>query len=178
MNDAGKNRVRIGRARPKMAEKENGMEQNKTEQNVQQETALAVSPAVDDSGITAQLTSRKQVFCSVQADTAKGKTVMFKAMNNPDFRIADMINQTISVKDVYAEMIEITHEETGEIETAPRIVLIDADGKGYQAVSSGIFGALKKLIAVFGAPTWETPIKLKILQIERKGKRILSFDVV
>ena len=144
----------------------------------EQETALAVSPQIDETGITAMLTSRKQIFCSVSGESAAEKAVMFKAMNNPDFRISEKINAVIEIKDIFAEMIEIVHKETGEIEVAPRVVMIDSAGRGYQAVSSGIFGALKKLIAVFGPPTWETPIKIKILQIERKGKRILTFDVV
>ena len=144
----------------------------------QQETGLAVSATVDETGITAQLTSKKQIFSSIKGSTLAEKTALFRAMNNPDHRISDMINQVISVKDVFAEMIEIAHEETGELEVVPRVVLIDEEGKSYQSVSNGIFGAMKKLIAVFGAPTWETPIKIKIVQINnKKDRRILTFDI-
>lgn len=158
-------------------DEQNRTEQPKTEQK--QETGLTVSATVDETGITAQLTSRKQIFCSVSGGTAAEKAILFKAMNNPEKRIADCINQVINAKDVVAEMIEIAHQETGEFEIVPRIVIIDDKGVGYQAVSTGIFSAMKKLIAVYGPPTWQDPIKLKILQISRsKDRKILTFDVV
>lgn len=116
-------------------------------------------------------------FCSYKAETPEEKAKLFEIMNNPEKRLSDCINQTILVKDLFAELVDCTNEETGEVTKAPRIVLIDKNGIGYQCVSAGVFGALKKLMSVYGIPTWESPIPLKIKQIKNGKKSLLTFSV-
>ena len=76
------------------------------------------------------------------------------------------------------EVVNCTNEETGEITTCPRIVIIDKDNKSYQAVSIGIYSALKKVIQVFGAPTWTTPVALEVKQITKGNRKMLTLNVV
>lgn len=137
------------------------------------------APAVfmDDDKFIADLTTRKTSYCSMAAETAEDKAKLFAAMNNPEKRLGDCINQTIYAKDLYCEVVDCMNRETGEVNSAPRIVIIDKDGIGYQAVSLGVYGAIKKLISVFGAPTWETPIPLTVKQITRGTNKMLTFDV-
>ena len=99
-------------------------------------------------------------------------------MNNPDKRIKDCINEVVKVKNVFVEVVKCTNQETGEVSTATRIVLIDENGIGYQCVSLGIFSALKKLFAVYGEPTtWTKPIPIKIKQISKGVKNLLTLNV-
>ena len=135
---------------------------------------------VSDEGanMIADLTTARSSFCSLEAETPKQKAVLFAAMNNPEKRIGDCINEIIEITDVYAEFVDCTNRETGEIESVPRTVLIDKNGVGYQAVSKGIFGATKKLFQVYGMPTWETPVKIKINQITKGERKMLSFTVM
>ena len=127
--------------------------------------------------IAVDLTSAQTQFCSMTASTAEEKAKLFNAMNNPEKRIGDCINMTIRAKDLYVEVVNCTNEETGEVTACPRIVIIDDKGVGYQAVSVGIFSALKKVIQVFGAPTWETPVKLKVQQITKGSRKMLTLNV-
>ena len=132
----------------------------------------------------------KGSFYSMKCETIEEKKSVFNAINNPDFRISDYINKTINVKDVMVEMVEleqtdetnkpIIDESTGEIQmtTAPRIVLIDDKGKSYQCVSIGIFSALKKIMKLFGYPTWETPLKLSIKQITKGKRSMLTIEML
>ena len=99
-------------------------------------------------------------------------------MNNPDRRIADCINMTIKAKDVYIEVVNCTNTETGEVTACPRIVIIDDKGVAYQAVSVGIYSALKKVVQVYGAPTWEKPIPLMVKQITKGERKMLTLNVV
>ena len=117
------------------------------------------------------------MFCSIQGGTHESKVAVFNASNNPDHKVGDYINKVIVVKDVLAELIEVTNEETGEVEVTPRVVLIDMDGKSYQAVSKGIFNALKKAIAIFGAPTWDEGLPCLIKQVSVGKGSMLTFDV-
>ena len=99
-----------------------------------------------------------QAVCSIDAVDPETKAIVFNAANNPDHKVKDFVNKTIKVKDVYAEIIEIASEETGEITKVPRIVLIDAD------VSVGMYSAIRKLVAIYGAPTWEPPLTVTVKQ--------------
>lgn len=134
---------------------------------------------VTDDGIAGQLLSRSASFCSIAVKSRADQAAIYNAMANPDERIAKMINKQIAIKDVYAETVEITNEATGEINSVPRVVLIDADGKSYAAASTGIFNAVKRLFQTFGAPTWSPPVVVEIQQIDRGvDKKILTLKVV
>lgn len=119
----------------------------------------------------------EEFYCSFNAETPEEKAQLFEIMNNPAERLADNINKTIYVKDVYCEMVDCLNEETGEVTKAPRVVLIDKNNVGYQAVSMGIFSAVKKLFMIYGLPTWEQPIPIEIKQIKKGKKSILTFNI-
>lgn len=116
-------------------------------------------------------------FCSVNAETMEEKALVFNAANNPQHKISDYINKKIMVRDVYAETLELVNKETGEVDKAPRIVLIDANGEAYECVSVGMFSALKKLIATFGEPTWEKPIPVVVKQEKVANGSMLTLSV-
>lgn len=131
----------------------------------------------ENKGFIADLTSAKTTFCSLSADTREEKANLFKAMNNPEKRLGDCINMVIMAKDIYCEVVDCLNQQTGEVTQCPRIVIIDDKGIGYQAVSIGIYSALKKIIQVFGSPTWNEPIPLEIKQITKGDRKLLTFDV-
>nr|DAT89021.1 MAG TPA: Single stranded DNA binding protein [Caudoviricetes sp.] len=114
-------------------------------------------------------------FCSMKAVTKEDKARLFNIMNSPSERIADHINETIELKDIFMQTISTTNRITGEVQKSIRIVLIDVNGKGYQAVSNGIYSAVKTLCMIYGQPTWEEPIKIKFTQVNKNDRRILSF---
>ena len=141
------------------------------------ESSTAVMTMDDNKNFVADLTSRQTTFCSLKANTLKERAMLFKAMNNPANRIGDCINMTINAKDLFCEVVNCVNQQTGEVQSCPRIVIIDDKGVGYQAVSLGVFSAIKKIIQVFGAPTWETPLPLVVKQITKGEKKLLTFDV-
>lgn len=133
----------------------------------------------EDERMIVDLTERTTTYCSLVPATEDEKLTLYNAMNNPDKRLADCINEKISVKDVFVEVVKCTNRETGVKESCPRIVLIDENGVGYQCVSIGIFSALKKLFGVFGEPsTWKNPVTVKVKQISKGERKMLTLDVV
>lgn len=147
-----------------------------------QETAVVARTGntFSDEGfnVMVDMTTAKTQFCSMVADTDKARAQLFNAMNNPDERLADCINKQINMKDLYVEVVNCTNEETGETTACPRIVIIDDKNKSYQAVSIGIYSALKKIIQVFGAPTWTTPVPIEVKQITKGNRKMLTLNVV
>lgn len=130
-----------------------------------------------EQNLQQNLTESSDSFCSLKAETPEEKATLFRIMNSPEKRISDCINQTILVKDVYCEVVQVTNKETREVNTCPRVVLVDKDGIGYQSVSFGIYGSLKKLFQVYGVPTWEEPVPVKVIQISREKNKILALTI-
>lgn len=127
--------------------------------------------------VAVDMTTAQMQYTSMQASTREEKAAMFNAMNNPDKRLADCINMQIRAKDLYIEIVNCTNEETGEVTACPRIVIIDEEGVSYQCVSVGIYSALKKVIQVFGAPTWDEPVTLEVKQITKGQRKMLTLNV-
>ena len=117
------------------------------------------------------------IYCSANGGTAEEKKKVFNALNNPKYKVQDFINKKIKIKDVLIEAIDIVDDETGEIDTCPRVVLIDEKVEGYQAVSMGIYGAIKNLKQVFGAPTWEPALECEVKQVQVKNGSMLTLEV-
>lgn len=103
-----------------------------------------------------------KAVCSVKAEDAASKAIVFNAATNPDYKVKSCINKKIRVKDLYAESIEVVNEETGEIVNVPRMVLIDDEGASYECMSVGMFSAIRKLVAVYGEPTWDPPLEVTV----------------
>lgn len=117
-------------------------------------------------------------FCSIVNDgTRENASKFYNAMNNPEFRVADFINKVIRVKDVLVEIRDLINEETGEVDRVPRVVLIDDEGKGYQATSKGIYGAVKNAYIAFGSAPWDEPLEFTIKQRPTKNGSMLTADI-
>ncbi len=155
---------------------------NETPINETISNETAVVPAGNDNNdIVANFsTAAPSMFCSFVPKTDDDRAALYNAMNSPDVRIADHIGQVINVRDIIVEPVEIVDEKTGEIRKSPRVILIDTDGHTYSAVSYGIYNALRRLCdpALFGMPTWENGVKVRVKQIARGSSRIFTLDVV
>lgn len=128
-----------------------------------------------------ELTEKKVTqYVSFDPKTKEEKKILFKAMNNPEKHLKDCINMKVKIQNVYCEVVEMTDDETGHVQVAPRIVLIDDKGVGYQCVSLGVYGAVKKLFQIMGTPdTWEEPVEVMVKQVNRGvDKNILTFELV
>lgn len=148
--------------------------------NTQAEGNATLTVMEEDERFIMDLTAeRKTQFCSMIPKNEDEEVVLFNAMNNPQKRIGDCINMTINVKHVFCEAVTCVNRETGESNLCPRTVLIDTDGVGYQAVSLGVFSALKKIFAIKGTPaTWKKPVKLQVVQITKGDRKLLTFNMV
>ena len=117
-------------------------------------------------------------YVSFRPITYPEKARLYRAMTNPDYKISDCINQVICLIDVFVEWVEMLDRASGEIAVVPRCVLFDADGKTYVATSRGIANSLERLSMVYGMPHWDTPISVKIRQVQNGERRFYSLDVV
>lgn len=133
--------------------------------------------AITAQNITTQQAGTMATSIKADPNDRESSAKLFNAMNNPGERIANHINETISVTDYLIEMTEVASDETGEIVTVPRVVFLDSKGTAYQAVSVGMANVLKKLVMVCGDAPWKPALKLKIKQQSTKRGSMLTADL-
>ena len=140
-----------------------------TDDNNGEAELLLAGGRFDNLNLAADLTSLTSSYCSMVAADNKAKVTLYNACNQPE-KLSAHINEQIKVQHVYIEIIQVISKVTGEVTKAPRIVLIGHDGKGYQAVSVGIYNAVKQMLLMFGDPaTWSAPHTVKVVNIPLEG---------
>lgn len=156
------------------------------EKFTQEEETYALSEIADDSArtgfaiadIRADITTKNASYCSMTATDHKTKCALFNAIGKPQ-KIADMINKTIRLAHIYIEAINIIDQNTGELVTVPRIVLIDDHANGYQGISTGLYESVKRIVSMFGEPSeWKQPLKVQVMQIRTKRGITYNLEAV
>lgn len=135
---------------------------------------LAAVGAFDKLNIAKDICSGGKGWCSMTAADDEAKITLYNACTNPQ-KLSDMINKRIKMIHVYAEIIQCAHvdeDRDGEttLVSCPRVIIIDEQGKGYQAVSVGVYNAIKRIIAMFGMPeTWDKPHTVEVQHVNLKN---------
>ena len=120
-------------------------------------------------------------FCSIPNDgTRKSAVAIYNAINNKGESLDDHKGEIIEAVNVAAHPVTLTDENTGEIVEALRVVIIDKNGKNYDAVSQGIASSLQKIFGIVGMPPWnDEPLKIKVVeQKTRKGFKTNTIELV
>lgn len=129
------------------------------------------------SGASNVLSLEGANFCSLAMDSAEAKASLFNAMVSPDHRLSDYFNQAIKVVDVIVEVVPMLDKATGEYRDCPRVIFFDEEGATYQAVSFGVYNALKRLFMIYGKPHWDSPIPIVPKQITNKDRKITTLVI-
>jgi len=117
-------------------------------------------------------------FCSKVVEKEEEKKELFNALETCDALLNDCVGQEINIKDIYVEEREIV-DETGEVKKKYRTILFDANGQTYATGSYGIYNIIKKLIVIYGMPTWNDGIKVKVAKRPiGNGKTTLTLTLV
>lgn len=104
--------------------------------------------------------------------TMDGKMALYNAMQTAD-KVDEHLNEPLHVTNVLAQAIEVTNQETGEINTSTRVV-VHAEEGDFAAASPTLAHAFGNLFAIFGTPdTWSSPLALKV--VEKKSRRGYKF---
>lgn len=129
--------------------------------------------------LSKDLTSSAAAYCSLIAADDQSRITLYNACSSPK-QLSDMINKQIKLLHVYVEVIQVISEQSGERVNVPRVVLIDDHGVGYQAVSIGIYNAVKRLLQTFGDPTtWSKAHTVEVQNVSLKnGQHTFSLLLV
>lgn len=109
----------------------------------------------------------KELYCSLPADTVEDKKAIFKVLGSADYKVADTLGTTINLRNVLVQKYEKVNQETGEVETKYRTILIDENGTTYASASKGLFTSCKRLFALMGLPeNWTEPLPIKVEEVK------------
>lgn len=124
--------------------------------------------------------SNTQFFCSIPNDGTRASQVkVYNAINNKGDSLDDHKGETLEIVDVACHPVTLLDENTGEVVNALRVILVDKNGKNYDAVSQGIVSSLQKVFAIVGQPSYDPPLKLKVVeQKTRKGFKTNTIELV
>lgn len=120
--------------------------------------------------IRADLTNRRASYCSMEASDMRSKAMLYNAVSSPE-KIKMMIGKQIKLAHIYIDTVTLHDQKSGELITAPRVVLIDDKAQSWQSVSIGMYESVKKLIQMFGDPSdWAKPLTVEIVLVDLKNR--------
>jgi len=119
-------------------------------------------------------------FCSIPADGSRQSAIrIYNAINNKGESLDDQQGKILEIVNVAAHPVTLVDETTGEVNEALRTILIDKDGKNFDAVSQGVASSLQKIFAIVGPAPFDPPLKLKVVQQKtRKGYKVNTIELV
>jgi len=133
-------------------------------------TDIVVSGTVLSNEIANLSKGQLGLFSTITGDSFAAKASLLNALSNSE-PVSENLRATIRLANVVIESVDMADEATGEIKAQPRIVLIDADGKSFHAISGPAYRDVKRILAVMGHPnTWPEPLPIHITQ-EGTGTR-------
>lgn len=140
---------------------------------------LATTPATNDMATNDTMSAfMGGIFSSVQAETQEEKLDLYAAISDCE-DLKKQVNKVLMIENIIIQQVELENEETGELEQANRIVLIDDDGKAYGCTSTGVETAIRNLIAVVGSAPWDPAIPLTpVMKQGRNGWEFMTLQYV
>lgn len=122
-------------------------------------------------------------FTTLDLNNEDNKIKLYNSLQSCDVKLIDIKNQVIEVSDIYIKRTNvqdkdendnpIINEVTGEVKTKGHFlsILYGSDGTSYVSSAYGIYNSLVTITSIFGMPSNEKPIKLKVAGKQmRNGK--------
>jgi len=145
------------------------------------ETGQDITVAASDvaAQIDALNTTGAGLFSTITGDSVEDRKAVFNAITDPE-PISDNLGKTINLAHVVAQRVEVADTETGSVEAAARVILIDADGTAYAGLSDGLLRSMHNLFGIIGKPgeSEAYPLPVKIVEAKsRKGFRFFTMKL-
>ena len=120
-----------------------------------------------------------QIRAFIDTSTKAGQMALFTAIDSAE-PLAEHLDETMNVKSIVSQRVQVTNEDTGEIRQATRTVFVLDDNRAVSTMSDSIAASVNTLMSIFGTPdTWDAPIGIVISEKRsRKGRRFYSLTPV
>lgn len=142
-----------------------------------------VAEAIQSSGTTDVVVAIQglnnpgnRFYSSIKSENFADKLKIAAALTT-SIPIDENLNKEIKLVNFIVQPVDLVNEKTNEINTAPRVVMIDADGTAYHATSIGLLSSLENIVSVLGEPSsWPAPVSIQV--VKQKGNKGFSFFTI
>ena len=120
-----------------------------------------------------------QIRAFIDTSTKAGQMALFTAIDNAE-PLAEHLDETMNVKSIVSQRVQVTNEDTGEVRPATRTIFVLDDNTAVSTMSDSIASSVNTLMSIFGTPDkWEAPIGIVISEKRsRKGRRFYSLTPI
>lgn len=162
---------------------------------------MAEVTAKDDAAIEAETLDSATEEAVVFSGGATNVVAAIQGLNNPDSAfyssikggdfaskkavaaaltsstpIDEILGETIDLVNIIVQPVDLA-DDSGNVNTAPRVILIDSKGVAFHATSVGLLSAIRNLFATIGEPeTWPEAVPVKVVQ--QKGRNGFKFFTI
>lgn len=136
-----------------------------------QNTTVAV---VEETGeIVAAQSGEFRDLSTIEGSDWDTRVAVYEATQAAE-SLGSQLNKSIFLKNIIVQTVILTNEDTGVKEAAPRVTLVDKDGKAYVATSKGVYNSALALLDMLGHPsTW--PVDSFEVHVVQQGKAPRAF---
>lgn len=109
-----------------------------------------------DNGIAAAIAGLQSgndadIWTTFTGEDFETRLSIFDAVSNST-PVAEKINTPITLANIIVQRVELTNEQTGEVQSQPRITFVDKDGNAYNVTSPVVLRDVRTLFALAGKP--------------------------
>lgn len=126
--------------------------------------------------------NNQKIYSSIKASSVEEKKKLYNALEKCDALLNDIVGSEINIKDFYVEERIVTEDDEDGNEKSVvkyRTILFDTEGKSYATGSYGVYNALRRIVMVYGTPTWTEGVLVKVEKKSIKnGKTQLTLVLV
>lgn len=124
-----------------------------------------VRAAVDiDAAIASLNDGTAGGYSSIKGNDFTSRMAIAGALTSSE-PIDDHKGETINLANIIIQTVDIPDPRTGETNRAPRVTLINDEGKAFHATSTGLLGSVKTILSVLGEPhTWPKSVPVKVVE--------------
>lgn len=139
------------------------------------EEGIVVSATDVTAAIAGLNTPNSSFYSSIKGGDFAAKKKVAAALTS-SAPIDEHLGDVIQLVNVIVMPVDLANDK-GEVNTAPRVILIDADGNAYHATSVGLLSAIRNLLGTLGEPEeWPEPVAVKVVQ--QKGRNGFKFFTI
>lgn len=132
------------------------------------------------------LNGNKEVYHTLDLQTKDDKIKLYNSLQQCDILLNDIKNTVIEIEGAYIESKILEerdekgelkyNEKTGEVinKRHYRIILFGTDGKTYVSSATGVYNSIIQIINIFGKPSKDNKIKVKISEKSVKNSQFKS----
>lgn len=119
------------------------------------------------------------VWVPFTPESREDLATLYNALSSKGEKLGDYVGNILEVSNIVVQGCKFTDEETGEVTSGSRLILVGPEGQIYKSTSRGMLRAAVQLVEMFGTPDqWGEPLTITIERVPLRKGYTYNFKVV